>query len=355
MEKPILAAMLSCSGTKLTDAEKKLFATANPLGISLFARNIQNATQLKELIKSIKETIGRQNVIIATDEEGGRVSRLKPITKHPYASEEILGEADVIYSKMHAKLIAHDLKRYGINTNYSPLVDKKTSIQSKVLMNRCFGADTKKIVQYGKAIADSYIAEGICPCVKHIPGHFTALADPHLNIISTDISLNEIKKKTQYLRSFANYPLIMTSHIVLKAIDERTPVTMSSKCINDLLRGYLGLQGLLISDAIDMHALKGTITERAENSWNAGTEIICYCSGQYQDLYNIYKLQRFMSEKSLIRFANIEKIIHNANKSKDILRIRKLYQLEFEGKLKVNYIYDATEVLNQMLNKGENA
>lgn len=353
MEKPILAAILSCSGTKLTDDEKKLFAMANPLGISLFMRNIQNATQLKSLIKDIKEVIGRENVLIAIDEEGGRVTRLKKITKHHYASAEILANSPISYSQIHAELIGNDMLRYGINVNYSPVIDKKTPKQSAVLQSRCFSRDTKKIVNYAKIQADTYIKKGICPCIKHIPGHFATVTDPHLNMIAVDLSLDEIKRQTKYIQTFAEYPLIMSSHIVLKSIDREFPVTMSNKCIKELLRGYLGLNGLLISDAIDMHALKGTISERAERSLDAGIDAICYCSGKYADLYNICNLKRFMSEKSLIRFANIEKIINNTKKGTNIAHLRKLYQNEFEGKLDVDYMYDATEVLHKMLKQGE--
>jgi len=352
MAKPILAAILSCSNTRLTDDEKRLFAEANPLGVSLFMRNIENNFQLKALIKEIKEVIGRDNVLIAIDEEGGRVTRLKPVTKHQFASAETLAKADIRYSRMHAELIAHDMKRYGINVNYSPVIDRKNAKQNAVLSGRCFSPDSKKIVAYAKQIADTYIKSGICPCIKHIPGHFATSLDPHLNIISTDWSLDKIKKETEYIKNFAEYPLIMTSHIILKALDDNNPVTMSEICINEFFRGYLGLKGLLISDAIDMHSLKGSITERAENCWNAGIDIICYCSGIYEDMYNICNQKRFMSEKALIKFANIENIIHNTKKDIDISRTLQLYQTEFEGKLEVNYMYDATEVLNQMLQKG---
>lgn len=354
MAKPILAAILSCSGTKLTDDEKRLFAAANPLGVSLFVRNIKNSFQLKALVKEIKEVIGRDNVLIAIDEEGGRVTRLKPVTKHQYAPPELLAKTDMRYSRMHAELIAHDMKRYGINVNYSPVIDKKIAKQSAVLSGRCLGSNPKKIVNYAKTIADTYINSGICPCIKHIPGHLSTSQDPHLNVISTDMPSDKIEKEIEYIKNFAEYPLIMTSHIILKSLDDKNPVTMSEICIKQLLRGYLGLKGLLISDAIDMHALKGSITERAENCWNAGIDAICYCSGIYEDMYNICNLKRFMSEKALIKFANIENIIHNTKKDIDISHTLQLYQTEFEGKLEIDYMYDATEVLNQMLKKGEN-
>lgn len=354
MDKPILAAILSCSGTVLTDEEKRLFAAKNPLGISLFMRNIQNASQLKNLIKEIKEVIERDNVLIAIDEEGGRVTRLKPITKHKYVSATALANSPISYSQIHAKLIGQDMLRYGININFAPVVDKKTDKQSDVLQGRCLSSNTKKIVSYAKAIADTYMTMGICPCLKHIPGHFSTVADPHLNMIETDLARSDIERQTKYLQAFAEYPLIMSSHIVLKSIDKEYPVTMSKKCIEDFIRGYLGLKGFLLSDAIDMHALKGTIAEKAEKSLNAGIDAICYCSGKYEDLYNICQLQMFMSEKSLIRFAKIEKIINNTKKCTNISYLRSLYKNKFKDKLDKNYLYDATEVLHQMLTKGEN-
>jgi len=359
MSKPILAAMLSCSGTKLTDEEKRFFEEYNPLGVSLFARNIKNVAQLKKLIQQIKEVINRDDVLIGIDEEGGRVSHLRGIIKlknidSQFIAEEDLGKAAIKYTKLHAELISSYMHQLGLNTNYAPVIDRKMKRQSAVLQSRCFSANPKIIIKHARTMADTYINTGICPCIKHIPGHFDTISDPHLELPMTDLAKSEVYKEIEYMKDFANYPLAMTSHIMLKDFDNQYPVTMSKKCITEILRNYLKLESLLISDAIDMHALKGSISERAENCWNAGIDIVCYCSGKTEDIYNICQQKRFMTEKAQIRFAIIKKIIHNIPKDINISEADRLYLQKFHKEMHKEYAYDATEVLNQMLAKGEN-
>ena len=109
MSKPILATILSCQGYSLTDDEKYLFNEFNPLGVTLFNRNIKDKKQVKLLIDSIKNTINRDDVLIAIDEEGGRVSRLKNINRHNYISAQNLATLPIKYTKMQAELISSEL------------------------------------------------------------------------------------------------------------------------------------------------------------------------------------------------------------------------------------------------------
>lgn len=353
MAKPILAAILSCSGLALTDAEKRIFAKANPLGVTLFARNIKDKEQLRKLVFEIKNAINRDDVLIAVDQEGGRVCRLQPISQRKFVSAEMLGAADVKYSQMHAQLIAEEMHSLGLNVNFSPIVEKKQNRQTPALVGRCLAYNTKRVINRAKEIADTYIKWGICPCIKHIPGHFDMITDPHLQGFISEISKKEIFRQTKYLMSFNKYPMAMTSHILLKSIDPEFPVSMSAKCIKELLRKRLGFKGFLVSDAIDMHALEGQIIERAEKCWNAEVDAVCYCSGIEHDLEILAASTHFLTEKSLIRFAKIKKVIHNTPKKINIDEIDKVYKKYFAGKQDIRYTYDATEVLNRMLEKGE--
>ena len=353
MSKPVLAAMLSCSGYSLTDAEKSLFSKYNPLGITLFDRNIQNREQVKLLIEQIKNAINRENVLIAVDQEGGRVSRLQNIVKFKYAAADALGKVDVKYSQMHAQLIAHQLRQLGINLNYAPIIEKITNPQSLVMEGRCLSSNALNIKNRALCMIDTYIKMGVCPCVKHIPGHFDLKEDPHLGQLTCSLSVKDIYKKINYMRYFNNCPMAMCSHVILKAVDAKNPITLSKKAINSVIRGYLAYKGFLISDAIDMHALNGTVADRARLSIDAGLDAICYCSGKYEDLYNICQQKIFMTEKSQNRFAFIEKNRHNTPENEDINKIENRYCKKFADEQNRVYAYDATEVLHQMLKKGE--
>ena len=145
----------------------------------------------------------------------------------------------------------------------------------------------------------------------------------------------------------------MTSHILLTAIDDKFPVTMSPKCVSEIIRGYLEYDGFLLSDALDMHALKGIIREKAHKSWDAGIDAVCYCGAKEADMFELCQEKRFLTEKALIRFAKIKKVIHNTPKQNDISGLRQIYDNEFSKMSNMEYQYDATEVLHQMLEKGE--
>ena len=353
MSKPILAAMLSCETTHLTDEEKYLFSKFNPLGITLFARNIESKEQVKNLVDEVKNVINRDDVLIAVDEEGGRVSRLKSIRDFKYVSAEERGKKDVLYSKIHAELLSSELNELGINVNYSPVIDKKIICHSSVLETRCFSDNDDNIVSHALKEIDGYIEMGVCPCIKHIPGHFSLEKDPHLDVIEADLSYEEIERKVQYLKNFSNCPMAMTAHIKLTPIDDKNPVTTSKIVINEILRKMMNFDGLIISDAIDMHALRGSIAQKNNQAIDAGIDVICYCSGKSQDLHAICSEKRFLTEKALNRFANIKKIINNKAKHIDIIKYQKHYREIFQDSFNEKYSYDATETLHKMQKKGE--
>ena len=352
MTKPILSAILSCKGYELTDEEKYLFSSYNPLGVNLFSRNLQTREQAKKLIEDIKNVINRDDVIIAVDQEGGRVNRLQPISQQKYASAKQLAQRDIKYTQYHAMLISKELNDLGINLNYAPVVDIENN--SPVLEGRTFSSDTTIITKYTKALVDEYVYNGICPCVKHIPGHFYTNNDPHLQQIVIDLPRSEIEKTIGYIKNFAKCPMAMTSHVIFSDIDEYNPVTTSSKVISEIIRGFLGFEGLLIGDAIDMHAIKGNIIEKMIKSLEADVDVVCYCSGKIEDLYSICREKRFMTEKSLNRFDKIKKVINNKNKWKGNSLVEEQYNDEFKEDFKSQYTYDATEIFEKMLKKGEN-
>lgn len=356
MERPILAAMLSVAGTSLSDAEKRLLEKYNPLGITLFGRNIATQPQLKDLCSTIKEIIGREDVLLAVDQEGGRIRRLREPEFRPYAAQFELGyveekfgatTAEQIMSS-HAALISNDLIESGLNMNYAPVLDIAYDETSSVLKSRCFGQDEKKIAQYGRIMIDEYQKAGICPCIKHIPGHGRATTDPHLQLPILNHSLKEMKKDFYPFQYNKSSPAGMTAHIVIPEIDEINPVTQSAKGIDILIRGIIGFDGFLISDAIDMHALKGSLGERTEQSLSAGCDAICYCMGDENGLIEVAEHCHFLTDKSMIRFAKIKNIIKNNVRKINCEKIAQDYQKIMGNIEKYDDNYDATEILHKM-------
>jgi beta-glucosidase-like glycosyl hydrolase len=146
----------------------------------------------------------------------------------------------------------------------------------------------------------------------------------------------------------------MTSHVILRDIDENNPITTSPKVISEVIRNFLGFDGFLISDAIDMHAINGSVREKTLKALDAGVDAICYCSGKIEEMQAICEEKRFMTEKSINRFDKIKKIINNKNKWSGNYCMLEEYNNEFQEDFKCQYTYDATETLEKMLKKGEN-
>lgn len=354
MSRPILAALLSVSGTQLNDAEKRLFSQYNPLGVTLFNRNLKNKKQIRQLVKNIKETINRDDVLIAVDMEGGRVNRLRVAGYGSYASTRVLGEINSEeITALHARLIAADMIDAGINFNFAPVLDLEYTGQTNVvLQGRCFGNNEKQTAQLGKILYQTYINNGICPCIKHLPGHGRAQSDPHLQLPIIRTPLKKMEKDFYPFRQSADCPAGMTAHILLPEIDEDRPITLSSEGIREIIRHRIGFNGLLLSDAIDMHALKGNIEERTQAAWSAGCDVVCYCFGKIEDMQALCSNAVYLENESFERFEKLKKVFNNGKSLINLDNDRKKYYSWVNQFADECINYDATEVLHQM-QKGE--
>ena len=353
MERPILAALLSLSGPELKDDEKHLLSEANPIGISLFKRNISSPQQLKNLITDIKSIIGRNDVIIAIDQEGGRVRRLSEPDYPPYAGQQTLGrlyhEASPAAAQkacfLHASLISQDLKGLGINLNYAPSLDLIHPDTTPALSSRCLSEDSHIIGELGRIMVDTYITQGIIPCIKHLPGHGRASVDPHLNLPIIHTPLAELEADFAPFRALNYAPCGMTAHIIIPELDSSRPITQSHQGI-DFIRSNLGFKGFLISDALDMHALQGSLADKTQTSLSAGCDAICYCGGVLSDMEQIAATKPFLSDDSQARFADLFRILASSPADSPVSEAR--YQALVGSITPYQETYDATEVLFQM-------
>lgn len=347
--KAILPAFLSVQGKELTDNEKRLLAEHNPLGVCLFAigcANIENKVQLQNLVKQIKEIIGREDVLIAVDQEGGRVRRLpEPEWTAVAAQSEIDTKEKAVY---HAKLISRDLKSCGINVNFAPVLDLEYEYTNAVLKGRCFGSDEKKVAELGRAMVETYENCGVCPCVKHLPGHGRGKADPHLQLPVIEEDLDILEKDFYPFRQLADAPMGMVAHIVLKAVDAENPTTFSKKVINDIIRKNIGFEGLLVSDAIVMQALKGSIAERAERCIEAGCDVVCLGNADFAANMEVCNSKIKMKDDTFERLEKIFEIIRKPLPKVNYENLQNKYCRGVKNIISYNYEYDATEILNKL-------
>ena len=349
MTKPILPAFLSVQGYHLSDDEKRLFAQSNPLGVCLFAKgcaNVQNKEQLSSLCREIKETIGRGDVLIAVDQEGGRVRRLCEPEFTPLAEQAALTSPEL--ARLHAFLAAYDLKNCGINVNFAPELDICYPFSSNVLKGRCFSGNKEQITELGKAMADEYAANGVCPCLKHLPGHGRAQSDPHLELPAVHDDIKTLEQDFYPFRMLNNAPMGMAAHLLLTAIDGVHPSSESKTVIQNIIRQAIGFKGFLVSDALMMQALKGSITERAERAVNAGCDAVCLGNADFTANQELAQSKIFLSDKAAERLHNVQKIIARPLQPQSYEQAKNKYCATLKNIISYNSEYDATEVLSRI-------
>lgn len=276
------ATILGISGPSLTRDERVFLAEADPWGIILFARNVQDPAQLLALTADLRATLGRE-ALVMVDQEGGRVQRLRAPhwTDWPSPLQAAAGGAAAV-SRLYYQL-GQELRAVGIDGNAAPGLDLARPDTHPFLFDRCLGQDVPTVAALGRAAADGLLAAGVLPCIKHMPGHGRARADSHQELPVVETPLEElIATDFAPFAALADMPLGMTAHIRFTAIDD-APATASARVIG-LIRSVIGFDGLLMSDDIGMSALSGSIADRATASIRAGCDVVLQCSGDLADM-----------------------------------------------------------------------
>ncbi|MBL3704780.1 beta-N-acetylhexosaminidase [Sulfitobacter sp. BDSS02] len=275
------ATILDAEGTRLSSEEKAFFRDVNPFGFILFARNIETPDQIRALCDDFRETVGRE-APITIDQEGGRVQRLRaPIWREwmpPLTHVKQAGDHAERAMYLRYRLIAHELRALGIDSNCAPMVDVAVSETHDFLKNRCYGYDPETVSRLGRAVAQGMLDGGVLPVLKHIPGHGRATLDSHFDLphVSADPALLDITDFSPF-RALNDLPMGMTAHLVYDEIDS-LPATVSPKMMG-VIREQMGFDGLIMTDDISMKALKGDLGELSKAAIEAGCDVILHCNG----------------------------------------------------------------------------
>jgi beta-N-acetylhexosaminidase len=287
-----LAAIFGCAGPQLGAAERDFFARANPTGFILFARNVEAPAQLRALAAALRQSVGREDAPVLVDQEGGRVQRLKPPHWRAAPAPGRFGElaardpakaAEAV--RLNARLIAGELAALGIDTVGSPSLDLRLPGAHQVIGDRAFSADPEIVAALGRAACEGFLAAGVTPVIKHLPGHGRSKVDSHLGLPVVDAPLAELEASDfQPFRALADMPLGMTGHLLITAMDAERPATISSRVIAEVIRGFIGFQGVLITDDLSMEALSGTVQSRAAAAIAAGCDLALHCNGKLEEM-----------------------------------------------------------------------
>ncbi len=285
----VKACILSVSGPELTPAEAALFRKHNPWGVILMGRSCVNRMQVRKLVADIWTATGRETLIFI-DQEGGRVARLKapewPLFPRGadyaaiYARDPELGREA---TWLGHRLIASELAALSIHADCSPVVDLSVPGAHDIIGDRAFGTEPNGIADLAAAALEGLAAGGVAGVIKHIPGHGRAFADSHFELPRVTAGDNEMAKDFDAFARVAHAPMAMTAHISYDAFDPGKAATVSRIMIQDVIRGRIGFDGLLMTDDLGMKALGGTLTERADASIAAGCDVLLHCSGFLKD------------------------------------------------------------------------
>src|SRR5215475_3423974 len=283
------------AGTELNQAERDFIRAERPWGFILFRRNIDTPAQVAALTAEIRDVVGQVDVPILVDQEGGRVQRFRPPNWPLYPAGAAFGQLYDIApalglkaARLSARLIADDLTKVGVTVDCLPLADVPVVGADDVIGDRAYGEEPGKVATIARAVTDGLEQGGILPVLKHIPGHGRATADSHLSLPVVDASKTELES-TDFaaFRPLADLPMAMTAHVVFSAYDPAHPATTSATMIERVIRGFIGFQGLLMSDDVGMNALAGSIAGRARALLAAGCDMVLHCSGELEEMHQV--------------------------------------------------------------------
>ncbi|RMH08379.1 MAG: beta-N-acetylhexosaminidase [Nitrospirae bacterium] len=274
--------LIGFHGTDLTSEQIAWLQELRPGGVILFARNLESPLQVAALTAALQTHVGDEPLLIAIDQEGGRVSRLpKGFTIFPAAATiAACGSLDVAYAA--AAVTARELKAVGINMNLAPVLDVNTNPENPVIGDRAFGSDPEQVSRYGLATMEGLHDNGVVACGKHFPGHGDTLLDSHHALPTVGLSRERLEtiESHPFRQAIARgLEAIMSAHVVYPGFDPMQPATLSSILLTEVLREQLGFRGVVLTDDLEMRAIIDhfSIEEAAVRALQAGADMILIC------------------------------------------------------------------------------
>lgn len=304
------AAIFGCAGPDLTADERAFFRDADPLGFILFARNVDTPERTHRLVDELRSSVARHAPVLI-DQEGGRVARLRPPHWRKAPPARLLGE---LYARdpergleatsLNSRLLAADVASIGVDVDCLPVLDIAFPETHAAIGNRAYADQPETVAALGRAAAEGLLAEGVMPVIKHMPGHGRATVDSHESLPRITASLAELER-TDFMpfKLLADLPWAMTGHLLFDAVDPANAITVSARGVQEIIRGHVGFDGMLLSDDLSMQALGGSLADRAERCLAAGCDIALHCNGRMDEMTAIANRIGAITDKATARFA----------------------------------------------------
>lgn len=289
--KPVIFGL---SGLALTPEERDFFREADPLGYILFKRNCGDRAQMKALTDSLRDLSGRADLPILIDQEGGRVARMQPPEWPAFPTGEAFDRlydvapvSAIEAARASAQALGMMLAEAGVTVNCAPLLDVRQPDGTPAIGDRALGSEPMRVAALGQAILEGMRRAGVVGVIKHIPGHGRAVVDSHLELPRVTADAAALEIDIEPFARLHDAPMAMTCHLVFEAWDRARPATLSPIVIQDIIRGRIGFDGLLMTDDIDMKALSGTAGEKAGAALAAGCDVVLDCWARMDEMVEI--------------------------------------------------------------------
>lgn len=278
--------IFGCTGLMLDADERRFFAEAMPAGFILFKKNCESPEQVKALVSSLRASVGWDAPVLI-DQEGGRVQRLRPPHWPDFPSPQTYGQTSESLEAC-VKGLADVQCPMGIDVNCIPVLDVVPADNTAMAINdRAFGSNPMHVAACGIDTCKTALAAGMTPVMKHMPGHGRAVVDSHFELPKVTathetLSLTDFLPFREVAQAVGSNRLWgMTAHVIFTDLDAALPATLSPAIIQNIIRGEIRFDGLLLTDDLFMDALKpwGDVPARAAAAVTAGCDIALHCHG----------------------------------------------------------------------------
>ncbi|MEE8409250.1 MAG: beta-N-acetylhexosaminidase [Myxococcota bacterium] len=275
------AVMCGFEGTSVGPELKEILREVRPAGVVLFARNVESPLQVSELGAEIKSLRADDPILLAVDQEGGRVARIRePATEWP-AMRTLGAIDDADLARRVGAALGAELRAMNFDVDFAPVLDVDTNPHNSVIGDRSFARESDRVATLGCAFMEGLHNAGVAACGKHFPGHGDTDVDSHkaLPRITHDLSrLREIEWPPFRRAIEAGLGAVMTAHVVVEALDEERPATLSRAALSPL-RHELGFRGVIISDDLEMRAVADgyTVDQMVRYGLQAGVDVFLAC------------------------------------------------------------------------------
>jgi beta-N-acetylhexosaminidase len=315
------------SGTTMNSNDKKLITQSKVGGFIFYGENLKTSQQTVQLLNQLKaeNTTNPLPLLLSVDQEGGKISRL-PGGLIPFPTNNEIGSINNSqFSYKIGTLLGKDLKGFGFNLDYAPVLDINSNPNNPIIGDRSFGNNPELVSKLGIQTMKGIQSQNMIPTVKHFPGHGDTSVDSHLELPIVHKNLSDLKKLEliPFERAIDNgADVVMVAHILLPKLDANFPASMSKNIITNLLRNQLQFGGVVITDDMTMKAITDhyNIGKAAVDSVNAGSDIILVA-------HDFNKIQTAISSiKKAVQNGEISEQRINDSVSR-IMKLKRKYQL----------------------------